>query len=1191
MTRIAVVADSHADEHNNLAEHDEVMAWIADEAARRGCSLMLHAGDVYERTSEPTERISVANWIRQVAELAPLVVCAGNHDQLLDIEHIGRLAGVTCSPIACTRPGVIRVAECAVAVLPWPRKAHFLAGVESTEASSAYAQEQLRILLLGLRDQLAEFELPRILLAHVMIDGARTDHSQPLVGQDMNVSLADLASSRADFVACGHVHAQQEWEFDGVPISYVGAPRHTNFGEIGPRGFLVLEFKGRKLVGCERVVTPSAPLVLLESAWTPGVGFPLSLTNRIPESEGAKVRVRYQVAREHRDVAAAAAAIIEQQILAAGALTVKIEAELVIETTARAPEITAAKTLTEKLEHRWRIRGYDPGDRREPLLTKVRKFEHVLEQGNARTAAAVRLESVHLRNIGVIRDFTLDLTAFGDARLIAVTGANGQGKSTLLECSLPGALHRDTPTHGRIGTLARAADSLIEVSILNGRRIKLRHLLNGINGKGESIALDEEGHDLTGAKSGKRRDFSRWAAENLPSPEELMNTAFCAQADHGFIGMTDGERKAVILRVLGIERYEGLAKTARDNAGVARTDLATVAARIADEEKRGGDIATAQVALEEAQQAAGTAERGLACARKALADAQFGSAEAKRLAGEYAVTREKRADLAKRLKEATTRHADLETRLANNQAVLAEGDAIRAAVVELARLQAEATRIQSDLTAVRAEVDRLTKEIASLTTQRTAAETRTDRANARLADRTKIEDATARLPDETLAEDIAHRKLEDVQYALDALRGQHVAGMGERIAGLRAGLGTIKLGQVGDPREIASRTLDADDTDHRRAQEVPREVTGLEKALADAKRLHSNAQQTTAATRQFTARLPEIQAAERDLTEARAEMAHLDLKVNRLKDDRAATEVRARNLDVSHREIARQIAQTEPTASKADALTRAETRIAELEPQEQAARSELESLAAEIEATPEPSPDPIAPDVAAPQKAVSEAEKTAREKTSAIAVAEHELEAAQASASQVERLQIEQRATEAELGDWNRLTEDLGRDGLQADEIDAAGPGITADANDLLHTCHGPRWTIEVRTTRDSADGKRELEGCEIMVTDMQEGRVGEARTYSGGEKVILGEALSLSLAMLGCRRAQVEGPTLVRDESGASLDPENAPAYVKMMRRAADFIKADRVLFVSHSPLVIELADARVEMPPTLGQQSAKAA
>jgi exonuclease SbcC len=151
------------------------------------------------------------------------------------------------------------------------------------------------------------------------------------------------------------------------------------------------------------------------------------------------------------------------------------------------------------------------------------------------------------------------------------------------------------------------------------------------------------------------------------------------------------------------------------------------------------------------------------------------------------------------------------------------------------------------------------------------------------------------------------------------------------------------------------------------------------------------------------------------------------------------------------------------------------------------------------------------------------------------------------------------------------------RDGLQAAEVDAAGPELTELVNDLLRTCVGPRWTVTIETQKLSADGKKLLEGCEVRVLDTVAGREGAAETFSGGERVLLGEAVSLALSMLACRRAGLVGVTLVRDETGAALDPANGRAYVAMLRRAAELVGARQVLFVSHSPELAELADARI--------------
>ena len=170
-------------------------------------------------------------------------------------------------------------------------------------------------------------------------------------------------------------------------------------------------------------------------------------------------------------------------------------------------------------------------------------------------------------------------------------------------------------------------------------------------------------------------------------------------------------------------------------------------------------------------------------------------------------------------------------------------------------------------------------------------------------------------------------------------------------------------------------------------------------------------------------------------------------------------------------------------------------------------------------------------------------------------------------------------AAEREAADWTRLADDLGRDGLQAALVDLAGPELTQTANELLHACVGPRWTVSVETQRASADGKRTLEGCEVRVIDTLKGRDATVESLSGGERTIVAEALALALTALSCRVSGVRRPTLIRDESGAALDGSNSEAYVAMLRRSADMIGADRVLVVSQTSVITDRCDAEIRI------------
>lgn len=397
MIRVAFTADTHADENHRLAEHDRVMAFISRDARERGCELMLHAGDWYERAkTTEVERASVADFVRDVTDQMPLVTVAGNHDSPIEVEWIGRLR--TKNAIhAFVRPETIAINGALVACLPWPRKSNLLAAIGtpvSHAESGAIAQECLRNVIRGLGRELDGWDGPRILLAHAMVDGAETDHSQPIVGADMATSLADLALAKADFYGLGHVHAGQSWDIAGAPCVYPSAPRHCNFGEPGQKGYVVVDFddsvcgceQGFKRGSCsmcsnrgrvdwEHIPTPCAGMELFEAAWT-GAGGELIITSKeFPHPErvrGSECRLRVTVDADQRDAARAAAGELRDRMLVDGAARVKIEEVVRPMLRARAPEVAKAGTLEDQLAAMWATKRPTLGaDRRARLLSKL----------------------------------------------------------------------------------------------------------------------------------------------------------------------------------------------------------------------------------------------------------------------------------------------------------------------------------------------------------------------------------------------------------------------------------------------------------------------------------------------------------------------------------------------------------------------------------------------------------------------------------------------------------------------------------------------------------------------------------------------------------------------------------------------------------------------------------------------------
>lgn len=392
--RVAIIADSHFDEHSRFEECIRVHDWIATDLRERRVDAVLHAGDVFERRSTAHERSAVADWLTRVAEHAPVVVVRGNHDAVGDLSifrrlrtrhsiHIEEEAGMARLEVA--HHGL--PTSLAVGCIAWPRKAELRTWIEAqrgapvsvTESEHA-ASELLRDILRGLGAQLDRVRPgPRVLLAHAMVRGSKTSTGQPLVGCDMELGIEDLWLAGAHFVAIGHVHKGQDWTWGGAPIVYPGSPRRTAFGEIEPKGYLVVDFELEDhgwMATWERVETPCTRMVLIEDTWRGELGFHGGPLQHYDGPVGpAEIRFRYTCSVDQRDAARVGAREWADVWRGLGA-TVRVEEEVTATTRSRSPEIATAKTLGEQLAAMWAARRVELSDeRRGRLLSRVNELE------------------------------------------------------------------------------------------------------------------------------------------------------------------------------------------------------------------------------------------------------------------------------------------------------------------------------------------------------------------------------------------------------------------------------------------------------------------------------------------------------------------------------------------------------------------------------------------------------------------------------------------------------------------------------------------------------------------------------------------------------------------------------------------------------------------------------------------------
>jgi exonuclease SbcC len=181
-------------------------------------------------------------------------------------------------------------------------------------------------------------------------------------------------------------------------------------------------------------------------------------------------------------------------------------------------------------------------------------------------------------------------------------------------------------------------------------------------------------------------------------------------------------------------------------------------------------------------------------------------------------------------------------------------------------------------------------------------------------------------------------------------------------------------------------------------------------------------------------------------------------------------------------------------------------------------------------------------------------------------------EAAQARLAEIDHALGKARA---DVDDYSYLAMVFGPDEIQLCEIQAAGPEVSSLVNALLEGCFDNKFEVRFRTQRPKADGRGMVDDFDVEVRNKNIDRTCLVDELSGGQFVLVNEAVNLGIAIYNMRQGEgTRYETLFRDETVGALDSASAKEYVRMLRRAMDLGGFHQVIFICHSPQVWELAD-----------------
>ncbi len=811
----------------------------------------------------------------------------------------------------------------------------------------------------------------------------------------------------------------------------------------------------------------------------------------------------------------------------------------------------------------------------------------------------MRLREIALRGLtrfAGAEPVRIDLDALGPG-LIALVGPNGAGKTTLLE-AVPAALHKQFASRpASLYEYAAGKDAFIECTFDDGgRELKVRVQIDADRRTCESYVF-EDGRSLT---TGRAAEFDAEILRRFGSRDLLLASVFAAQGKQGnFLGLKKTDRKGLFIELLGLAMLEVLATHAAAAAADEARKLDRARQHVADLDAELEDLPLAEQAVMSATESTGTRQAMLEDAR---ASEREWVAIVERLRG--AGARLAALQQAKAASAGQNKEAGLALERAEFRPPWIRGQAdARRTVIQVRhseRLEPIAReRANGALAAITRREEGLRASLENVPDAATLEQERKDLA----AEKRRLD-----------AADVKYEALLDVQAqalfnkaSADAAvtiarraRNNEVSRLQEQVELLvqapctaapswcpEAAPAPVEVDLAGTCPLLADAKTAEARLAELLANPVLEEDAGHAQAIAKADAAVQDVQAGAGAMLQRKTRRPLIETRQDEITEALARVraaagAQEQLRLageerievqSRLDADlvAAAETVRADLVelqgveDALERDLATAAAEISRAQERHDlaSVAHAEAAAALDRFQEEIGRLTLEEAERKLEAS---------------QGSTKKAEDLARDADRALERARAALQALQARAGQRAEMQEKVAAVERELGDWRLLATALGRDGVQALEIDAAGPEVARITNDLLEACYGPRFSITFETLREKRSAAGEfVEAFDIQVFDRGETRPVEA--LSGGERVIVGEAIGLAISIFNARKSGIRWQTLFRDETAGALDPKNAGRYVAMLRRAMQLGGFHQVLFVAHVPEVYEASDVQVHV------------
>jgi len=186
-----------------------------------------------------------------------------------------------------------------------------------------------------------------------------------------------------------------------------------------------------------------------------------------------------------------------------------------------------------------------------------------------------------------------------------------------------------------------------------------------------------------------------------------------------------------------------------------------------------------------------------------------------------------------------------------------------------------------------------------------------------------------------------------------------------------------------------------------------------------------------------------------------------------------------------------------------------------------------------------------------------------------------QIKKAEGDVAKIEALRSEIAITQNEIKDWTFLCKAFDKTGIPVLKLENSGIEITSIANELL-SIFDNKFRIVFETTKLKADKKSYKESFDINI--IEDDGVCEISNKSGGQQVWLETAIQLAISLV-VRNQGRNIQTAFLDEKDGALDLNNAYSYIEMLRKAHRMSGVCNTFIITHRPELLDFIPQQVKL------------